>query len=123
MVTATATEDRHVRVLAKFVAAVADGRIGVSALVPLDAEQIREGWRRCVAALQVGHVTQDTLTALQVLHLADPSFGKAHFLLGLACSDLGLLSSARAHFQRQLDEGDASVHEAVRDALAALGDA
>lgn len=111
---------RETRLLAKFVAAVADGRIDVAAFVPLTPEQIREGWRRCVAALQVGHVVQDTLTTLQVLHLADPTFGKAHFLLGLACSDLGMTTSARRHFELQLEVGDASVHDAVRDALAAL---
>jgi hypothetical protein len=113
-------EQRRLRALGLFLKQAHEGRVDASAFIPLSPDEIRSGWRQCVATLQAERATVDTITALQVLRLVDPSFEKAHFLLGLAYTQLGDDTSARRQLELQLERGVASLEASVREMLGAL---
>jgi hypothetical protein len=100
----TGLEDPTARaeLIARFGVALLRGDATLGELFSLSPQQVSEGWRQVVSALEARRSSDDLVALIQMLGWADPEFASFDFLLGLAHSLNGDARRAAHHIERQL---------------------
>jgi hypothetical protein len=87
--------------VARFLDALAQGKLQPLPQRRLEPQLIGRGWRWVAAMVESGSRHEKLVPLARMLHRADPEFEAANLLLGLAYQVNGDLENARCHFTAQ----------------------